>query len=135
MVRPSQVILFLAKQGSPFRGDVEDVSMNRNPGNFLVLLKSYAETDPTLSKHLYHPTDKNATYISAQSQNDIINVIAYDIILACIVDEMKSSQFFTVIADDVSNHNVDHLPVCLRFINKDCNIREEFISHMKLERV
>ena len=39
-----------------------------NPGNFLALLKSYAETDSTLSKHLYHPQAKNATCIYPQSQ-------------------------------------------------------------------
>ena len=70
-----RAILFLAKQGLPFRGNVEDITLNSNPGNFLALLKSYAETDSTLSKHLYHPEAKNASYISPQSQNDITNVI------------------------------------------------------------
>ena len=94
----------------------------------MALLKSYAETDPVLFEHLYHPRAKNATHISPWSQNDIINVIAYDIILARIVDEIKSSQFFSVIADEVSSHNIEHLPVCLRFVDKDCNIRKEFIG-------
>ena len=92
-----RAILFLAKQGLPFRGNVEDITLNSNPGNFLALLKSYAETDSTLSKHLYHPQAKNATYISPQSQNDIINVIECDIFLAGIVDEIKDSQFYSVI--------------------------------------
>ena len=47
-----RAIVYLAK---PFRGDVEDVTLNRNPGNFLALLKSYAETDPILFQHLHHP--------------------------------------------------------------------------------
>ena len=114
---------------------MEDVTLNRNPGNFLALLKSYAETDPILSKHIYHPRAKNAAYISPRSQNDIISVISNDIILARIVDEIKSSRFFSVIADEVSSHNVEHLPVCLRFVDKDCDIREEFIGFVKLEQV
>ncbi len=40
-----RAIIFLAKQGLPFHGDVEDVSLSKNPGNFLTLLKDYAETD------------------------------------------------------------------------------------------
>ena len=48
-------VIYLAKQGVPFRGDVEDVNLNENPGNFLALLKDHAETDPILHKHLYTP--------------------------------------------------------------------------------
>ena len=36
-------IIFLAKQGLPFRGDVEDVTSGKNPGNFLALLAMLAE--------------------------------------------------------------------------------------------
>ncbi len=98
-----RAILFLVKQGLPFRGNAEKVSLSSNPGNFLALLKSFAETDPLY--HLYHPLSKNATYISPQSQNDIINVIGYDIILAGIVNEIEASKFFSVIADEVSSHS------------------------------
>ena len=129
------VILFLAKQGLPFQSNVEYITLNSNPGKFLALLKSYAETDSTLSKHLYHPQAKNATYISPQSQNDIINAIGYYIILAGIVDEIKNSQFFSVIADEVSSHGVEHLPICLRFVDKHCDIREYFIGFVKLKRI
>ena len=130
-----RAILFLPKQGFPFRGNVEDITLNSNLGNFLASLKSYAETDSTLSKHLYYPQAKNVTYISPQSQNGNINVIRYDIILAGIVDEIKDSQFFSVIADEVSRHGVDHLPICLRFVDKHCDIREDVIGFVKLKRV
>ena len=88
----------------------------------MALLKSYAETDSTLSKHLYYPQAKNATYISAQIQNDIINVIGYDIILGGIMDEIKDFQFFSVKADEVSSHGVEYLPICLHFADKHCDI-------------
>ena len=68
-----RAVIYLAKQGVPFRGDVEDINLNKNPGNFLALLKDYAETD--------------------------------------------------------------HLPICIRFVDSECNIREEFIAFIKLERV
>ncbi len=101
----------------------------------MALLKSFAKTDPILSNHLYHPQSKNATYISPQSQNDTINVIGYDTILAGIVNEIKASKFFSVIADEVSSHGVEHLPICLRFVDDNCEIREEFIGFVKLKRV
>ena len=58
------------------------------------------------------PIAKNATYVSTRSQNDIINVIGPDIILASVVAEVKQSKFDSVLADEVvvtmlSNY---HLP-------------------------
>ena len=52
------VMVFLAKQGLPFRGDVEDLSLRKNPGNFLALFKYFAETDAILSNHLNNPGPK-----------------------------------------------------------------------------
>ena len=42
-----RAILFLAKQGLPFR-DHEDLSLDKNPGNFLAILKVFAENDEVL---------------------------------------------------------------------------------------
>ena len=73
-------ILFLRKQGLPFRGDNEDFNITKNPGNFLALLKCFSESDYILFDHLNKPRAKNATYISPRFQNEIINVIGHDII-------------------------------------------------------
>ena len=70
-----------------------------------------------------------------RSQNEIINVIGHDIILANIVAEVKQSKFYSVLADEVSCHNVEQLPVCLRFVDSEGSIREEFIAFLKLNRV
>lgn len=76
-----RAIIFLAKQGLPFRGDHEDLSLDKNPGNFLAIVKVFAENDEVLRQHLSNPRAKNATYISPKSQNELINVIGYDIII------------------------------------------------------
>ena len=130
-----RAIVYLAKQGVSLRGDVEDVNLKKNLGNFLALLKDYAESDPILHKHLYTPKARNATYTSPRSQNEIINVIGYDCILSDIVTEIKNAKYFSVLADEVSCHNVEHLPICIRFVDSDCNIREEFIAFIRLVRV
>ena len=117
------------------RGDIEKVSSQKNPGNFLALLKSYAETDKTLYNHIYSPKSRNATYLSPTSQNDIINIIGYDILRNSIVEDIKEAKFFSVLADEVSNHNVEHLAVCLHYVDANYNIREDFVTFIKLERV
>ena len=131
-----QAVIFLAKQGLPFRGDVEGVQTNKNPGNFLALLKDYAATDDVLFKHLNSPRAKNATYLSPIAHNDIINVIGYDLILTNVISEVKdAATFYFVLADEVTSHNVEHLPICVRFVDRDFNIREEFVALLKLARV
>ena len=130
-----RAVLVLGKQGLPFRGDKEDITSSRNPGNFLALLKDYSKVDEILHDHLYHPKAKNATYMSPRSQNDIISVIGNDIIRASIIGEVKKAQFFSVLADEVSSHNIEHLPICIRFVDARHEIREEFIAFAKLKRV
>ena len=107
----------------------------RIPGNFLALLAMLAESDSLLHSHLYQPRDRNATYISPRSQNEIINVIGYDVVRAKIISDVKKAKFYSILADEVSSHNVEHLPLCLHFVDEKSEIREEFITFFKLERV
>ena len=131
-----QAILFLGKQGLAFRGDNESLAQqDNNPGNFLALLAMLAKNDAVLQKHLLMPRAKNATYISPRSQNEIINVIGYDVILSGIIEEVKNAKFYSIMADEVSSHNVEHLPLCVRFVDDSCQIREEFVSFLQLKRV
>ena len=53
-------VIFLVKQGLPLCGDKEKITSKVNPGNFLALLKSFAETDSILHSHLYTPTSPGA---------------------------------------------------------------------------
>ena len=103
-----RAVLFLAKQGLPFQGDVEDFKSNKNPGNFLALLKDYAATDNTLFDHLNSPRAKNATYISPSTQNDNINISGNDFFLSSVVAEIQSATYYSVLADEVNCHNVEH---------------------------
>ena len=130
-----RAILFLAKQGIAFRGKVEDIELNKNPGNFLALLKTFAESDEVLYDHLYNTRAKNATHLSPRTQNEIIGIIGNDVILSSIISSIKKAKYFSVLADEVSCHNVEHLPICVRFVDDNDEIREEFITFLKLERV
>ena len=48
---------------------------------------------------------------------------------------LRQLGFFSVLADEVSCRNVEHLPICLRFVDSEYNIREEFVAFVKLARV
>ena len=131
-----QAIIFLGKQGLPLRGDKEDISYStKNPGNILAFLKMLSKKDPLLFRHLHTPRAKNATYLSPRMQNEVISIIGNDIILTDIIDEVKKAVFFSVMADEVSSHNVEHLALCLHFVDENCDIWEKFVLFVKLDRV
>ena len=44
-----------------------------------------------------------------------------------IMDEVKLSNYYTILADEVTSHNREILALCLRFVDEDSVIREEFI--------
>ena len=99
-----RAILYLTKQGLPLHGHREQILSNANPGNFLALLKDRATSDTILKKHLEQLLSRNCTYLSPRSQNEIINVIGFDIIRANILKEVKEAKFYAVLADEVSSH-------------------------------
>ena len=149
MERIVGAILFLGKQGLAFRGRGEDSERGCNPGNFLSLLHLMAETDEVLRNHLHAPEKKNATYLSPQSQNEIINIIGKDFMTInglCdlvvkdfiqnrLLSEIREAKFYSIIADEVSCHNVEQMPLCMHFVDKENNIREEFLEFVALKRV
>ena len=40
-----------------------------------------------------------------------------------------------VMADEVTSHNVEQLAICCRFVDEKSDIREEFMSFLKLDRI
>ena len=87
-----RAILFMGKQGLPFRGDSEDLNIIKNL-EISSLFKCFSESDSNLFDHLNKPRAKNATYISPRAQNEIINVIDHDRILANIVERLNKVNF------------------------------------------
>ncbi len=82
-------------------------------GNFLALLKMMAERDPILKSHLEHPRLKNATYLSGTSQNEIIQIEA-GMVERSVVGEIQLARFYGVMTDEITIHNREQLPLCVR---------------------
>ena len=78
---------------------------------------------------------RNATYMSAQTQNELIEVMGKHMILQSIIDDVNSSPFYSILADEVTSHNVEHLAICIWFLNSKQIIKEEFLAFMPLQRI
>ena len=51
------------------------------------------------------------------------------------MEEVKEAKFFSLMGDEVESHHTEQLPMCLRFVDKECNLREEFLEFGKCEQI
>ena len=78
---------------------------------------------------------RNVTHMSPQTQNELIEVMGKHIVLRNIVDELKAARWYTILADEVTSHNIEHLAICARFVDQNNGIREEFLAFIGLDRI
>ena len=131
----AETVLLCGRQCIPLRGDNENLKEEGNPGNFLALLKAFSQHDSDLRVHLESPQYRNATYMSPQTQNEIIDIIGKKVIQKNLVEEVNRAKFFSILADEVTSHNQEQLALCVRFVDEKNEVREEFLEFLKLDRI
>ena len=128
----AKAVLHCGRQCIALRGDKEKLDQPGNPGNFLALLKLMSENDHLLQEHL-NP-NRRVTYLSPQSQNEMIQVIGKQFIQRKIVQEIIEAKYYSILADKATSHNEEKLTIVIRFVNSKKEICEEFLEFKKLER-
>ena len=78
---------------------------------------------------------QNATYYSPKVQNEMIDIIGKELIQKPILDEVRKVKFFSIMVDEVTVHNKEQIPLCVRFVDSDRNIREEFLQFTNPTRI
>ena len=112
-----------------------DSDTARNPGNFLAIVREIANYYPLLHEHVFTPLRKHVLYMSATSQNELIEIIGKRIIRKKFIEEIKDAQYHSVLADEVTNSNNEILSICIRYVNKEKQIREVFLDFLSLETI
>ena len=114
-----KIIILCGRQNLPLRSNKDNITeLEKNPsanhGNFWALAGFRVEAgDTTLEKHL-KTAAANATYTSADIQNQIISIVG-DHIHGQIVDMVKTSPVYSIIADEVTDaSNKEQLSLVLR---------------------
>lgn len=130
----ARAVLFCGCQCIALCGHREMLDQSENPGNFFALLKVFSEGDPTLAAHLQTETVSRFTYLSPQSQNEMIDVIGKDYRQKKLVKEILESKYYAVLADEATSHNEEKLAIVIRFVDANKDIREEFLEFKNLER-
>ena len=57
------------------------------------------------------------------------------VILQGILNDLNAAPYYFILADEVTSHNVEHLAICARFVDGNKDVREEFLTFLKLERI
>ena len=89
-------------------------------------MKSVGNYDPIVKQHMEKPKFKNATYLSAQTQNEMIDIIGNQMIQKSLVEEIQETKYFTILADEAASHNQEQIALCIRFVDKNQDIRRVF---------
>ena len=103
---------------------------DNNPGNFIEFLREIANYSPELAEHMEKLASRNATL----SQNELIGVIGINFIQNDLIDEIKKSGCFSIMADEVIASNEDIVSLCLRYVDSKDDIREVFIQFLDSEK-
>lgn len=131
----AEAVLYCARQCIALRGDHEKLDSLRNPGNLLFLINLIATHDAKLKQHLDMPKLKNATYLSPETQNEMIDVIGQRVIKSKIVQEVKDARIYTIMVNEVTSGNTELMPVCIRFVDKELTVREELLEVVSLKQI
>ena len=79
------------------------------------MLKLISNYDPVLKGHIVNPRQKNVTYVSPRIQNKINDIIGKHIIQKSILEQIRKAKFFSIMVDEVTSHNTEVMPLCIRF--------------------
>lgn len=109
-------VLFCGMQNIPLRGHRDDSKCldKGNAGNFQALLNFRVEGGDDVLKQHFDTASRNATYRSKTVQNEIIHCCDNEL-LKQIIDDMKQSIHFSVLADETQDaSNMEQLTMVLQ---------------------
>lgn len=139
MVPIIECILLCGRQELALRGHrgekrniLIDENAIQNAGNFRAILQFRAKGDIFL-QNVLEGTDTNIKYLSPGIQNQLIN-ICNDIILKKIVTKVNEAQCFSVLADETTDISTsEQLTLCVRYIDSEGNLNEDFLKFIIVE--
>ncbi|XP_029147089.1 uncharacterized protein [Arachis hypogaea] len=118
-------IRFLLRQGLAFRGNDEtDDSVNQ--GNFLELLNFLAQHNEEIDR-AFKNARGNLKLRAPSIQKDIVRAAASETTKAIVND--LGDELFAVLVDEAREISIkEQMSVCLRYVNKEGQVREHFLG-------
>ena len=127
MMKILQNLVFLARQGLPLRGDG-----NEDDSNYIQVLKLRTIDDPRVLQWLCKKTDK---YTSVVIQNEMLQIMALKVLREVAI-LLHSSKFYAIMADETTDvANQEQVVICLRWVDDNFEIHEEFIGLHQVDSI
>ena len=128
-----EAILLCARQCIALRGHRDDAKLyevdSNNPGNLQAIISYLARNGNNVhfQDHLLN-APRNATYRSKTTQNELLRLCG-DSVLKSLTEEIRDAKYFSVLADEAADvSKIEQMSVVVRFVDKESNIREEFLG-------
>ncbi len=127
-----KTVVLCGKQNISMRGHRDDSQHlsdpKNNPGNFQMLLDFRVDSGDEILRDHFKKCKRNASYRSKTIQNEIISICGSHI-QETLIKEIKKSGFFSILADEATDQsNKEQMPIVLRFVDDNYEIREEFAT-------
>jgi hypothetical protein len=128
-----KIVLLCSRHNLALRGHRDDSQYtndkNINTGNVSALLRYRVDGGDELLQEHFNNAPSNATYISKTTQNEVISIIGDSIQRSIVNDCNEAGGWFSLSADEVRDTaNNEQLAVTLRYVDKEKNIKENFLS-------
>lgn len=120
------------RDSGPINTSVDCEHIDYTQGNLRCLVQKAAVKDSLLRDHLNNGP-KNASYLSAETQNNLINCIG-TVMLRQICSEITKSKFFAIGADETSDvHKIEQLVLTVRYVDANYDICESFVGFVEVK--
>lgn len=121
LLKVFSTIRLLCRQRQAIRGHTDEES------NYFQTLQFKAEFDKTFTAWMEKKSDR---FISHSVQNEMIELIASSIITK-IIDEIRNANFFATLMDETRDiSNIEQATTCLRWVDKNLVVHEDFIGNL-----
>ena len=127
LLKVTQNIRFLARQGIVLRGDGDE-----HDSNFIQLLHLCSIDDPSIHQYMQKKTDK---YCRHQIQNELLHVMANKINRE-IADKIRQMKYFAVMADEVTDaSNREQVVICMRWVDNELQPQLRYLGLYKVNNI
>jgi len=126
LIKLIENVQYLGRQGQAIQGDTDEES------NFFQLIKLRARDDAALTQWIKR---RGSKYTSHDIQNEILSIMSQQIIRT-IVSKINHGKHYALICDEYTDiSNKEQLSLCLRWVDEDLNIKEDFIGFYHLHDI
>ena len=118
------------RDDSQYHPEIEEPATHAGVGNFVELLNfAVRQGKKDLEDH-FKNCSSGETYILKTTQNNLLN-FCYDLMTEAIINKVKQAIFFSVLCHEASDSsNKEQLSFCLRYVNENGDICEDFLKYI-----